>query len=94
MVRFSKRLEQVAKDHPKVDSYEFDPGNDMGAHWLHLKYPWVTDDGGSVHESTVKRCLEVLATVDKTEYDKVDNSKPYRRTQPSPTILELFELEA
>jgi hypothetical protein len=72
MARYSKVLETIAKDHEKVDSYEFDPDNDFGAHWLHLKYPWVTDDGGSVHERTVKDCLEVLGSIHKTEYDKIN----------------------
>ncbi len=59
----SKVLRAVAERDERITSYEYDPSNDMGVHWLHLVYPYVVrGDGGSVHESTVKDCLDVLRT--------------------------------
>jgi hypothetical protein len=60
MARYSKQLARLAKADERIDSYEYDPGNDSGAHWLHLRWPWTTDDGGSVHEYTVADCLSEL----------------------------------
>ena len=60
----SKILEQIAESNRRVISYEYDPENDMGIHWLHLRYPFTSDGTGSIHESTVKDCLDKLLDLD------------------------------
>lgn len=60
----SKRLQQIADADPRIDEYEFDPSNDMGAHWLHLAYPLVAPHGGgSIHEDSVAACLAELKQI-------------------------------
>ena len=61
---YSKTLDRIARTDDRVDSYEYDPSNDMGAHWLHLAWPWVDQDGtGSIHEQTVKNALSEYAAI-------------------------------
>ena len=60
----SKVLARIEKEDDRVDEYEYDPGNDCGEHWLHLHWPYVTEDGdGSIHEYTVREVLEKLQTI-------------------------------
>lgn len=63
MARYSRTLERIAKTDPRIDEYEFDPGNDNGEHWLHLKWPYLTDNGASVHENTVKECIKAMCFI-------------------------------
>lgn len=60
----SKILANVAATDGRVVSYEYDPDNDAGIHWLHLRYPLTSDGAGAIHERTVKDCLESLRRLD------------------------------
>jgi len=64
--RFSKTLAKIAKTDPRIREYEFDKGNDCGEHWLHLVWPWEDASCGSIHEYTVKDCLERLSVIQKS----------------------------
>jgi len=66
----SKILRSLEREDDRISEYEFDPDNDMGAHWLHLEWPYVDDSGsGSIHENTVADCLYELRHVRKSEED-------------------------
>lgn len=62
-MRPSKTLSRLAEQDDRVAEYEYNPANDFGAHWVHLIWPWVSDDGGSVHEKTVSDCLEQMKRI-------------------------------
>lgn len=63
MTRYSKQLARLAEKDDRIAEYEYDPGNDCGAHWLHLKFPYLCHDGGAIHEYTVKECLDKLYSI-------------------------------
>ena len=64
MSKYSKILKNIAATDNRVEEYEYDPGNDYGAHWLHLKWPWTDGDAcGCIHEYTVADCLRELREV-------------------------------
>lgn len=60
-------LQRLAANHPYVESYEFEPENEeFGCHWLHLKEGYLsTLDTHSIHECTVRECLDELSQVRK-----------------------------
>ena len=62
-MRSSKVLSRIPERDSRVSEYEFDPDNDMGYHWLHLRYPYTIDGAGAIHENTVADCLERLKEV-------------------------------
>lgn len=67
MPKPSKTLEKVVKTDHRVESYEFEYGNEeFGCHWLYLKNGWLsTLDTHAIHERTVKECLDELKQVRK-----------------------------
>ena len=65
----SKQLQRIADTDERVAVYEFDSGNDMGAHWLHLEWPWVdADDCGCIHDSPVGEWLRELQLATKVKH--------------------------
>jgi len=62
----SKQLAMLAEKDMRICSYEYDPGNEFGEHWLHLHYPMLCDTDASIHERTVRECVEQLATIRST----------------------------
>lgn len=61
--RYSKVLHRLAQTDPRISEYEYDPGSDCGKHWLHLKWPYLTYNGSSVHENTVKEVLDAMSFI-------------------------------
>lgn len=62
MAKYSSILRKLADEDERVDSYEFDPDNDQGCHWLHLANGWINAESGthSIHENSVSDTRLVL----------------------------------
>ena len=67
----SQKLSEIAKEDARVEFYEFEPENEeFGVHWLHLHDPWATKYG-SIHERTVRECLDSLRLLPRMAKDCV-----------------------
>lgn len=65
---YSESLARIARTDPRVREYEYDEGNEMGKHWLHLADGWIAEDGShTIHESTVRECIYHLTLVREEE---------------------------
>ena len=62
----SKQLAMLAEKDDRIYSYEYEPENEFGEHWLHLVHPLRCDAGASIHERTVRECVEQLTTIRST----------------------------